>query len=834
MRNKLSNNFILLAVLLGLPVFFVSAPASWAQENSLILTPPSISKDVCQPLYHRDESLARRDLSALSETQKLELVWLYYGGGVNVARDYTKAVNVLENVLKTTKNSDIRAKALLQKARMLARGQGYPPNHHEAIRVLESATELDEEDVVLELARIHFADENYTEAVKLFEKAARFNNPKATLALAYLYQRGKVEGREGRADRLFALAQNQFLEKIAASDCAYIVQMAELYEQLKTLENHKVTAALWYVEAAKLDDVEAKLKLIEYIEQGFLEGKENIPSAQSLLEEAAALGSEDALFRLGKLYLQSQDKKNADENKAKALEMLEKSAARGEYEAIEALVAAYDGRYEFFRDREKLLYWLEKAAQHKDADNAMLMRYVDVLSEDTDSADDEKIFALYAQAARKEDAEALYNLGEAYRFGIGVEQNPVKALRYYRAAAQKNYSSAFRRLEQVYGCAIGKPANAEKSNTWRQRAAFIGAADTYDDIEQEIAAAQNPKEIVAHYIPIIRRITRSRDSQKNMVFLWLLYNVAGEQDKAQNWLEQAFEKDKRADGAYAGHYAYGMALLESPLIAHDEEKALAYIKIAADRNHDSALKKLGDLEKNKGNISEAITLYEKALSNGNKGASMALARLLKDGRDPERAVKLFTHAADNGDIRAMIALAKLGNDRAPYWFEQALANYPCDDDDILFVAKSYSSGENGAPQDLSKAMQWFERLAGQGKQEPKDIFTLAIILLEAEAGKDEQALKLLSQAHESGYLLATLKLAEFTMNGQYVPKDTDKALSLYETVAKGGNTQAMYELGKFYLAGHVTDASPERARYWLKKAADGGHAMAADMLGAMK
>jgi hypothetical protein len=474
----------------------------------------------------------------------------------------------------------------------------------------------------------------------------------------------------------------------------------------------------------------------------------------------------------------------------------------------------------------------------------MLMRYTEVLSETPETAHNEKIFSLYLQAAGKEDAEALYNLGEAYRFGIGVQQNPVRAMRYYRQAAQKNHSSAFRRLEQAYSCGIGKEINPDKATIWRGRGAFIGAADTYENITDEIAAAQNPQEIIAQYIPEIERIARRRFDQKSMVFLTMLYQAAGREDEAKEWLDRTIEKDRRAQSDYAGHYAYGKALLESPIITHDEKKALEYINIAANHGHGSALKKLGDLEKDKGNISEAEDLYEKAGAHGYQEAFIALGRLLEDGRDPVRAQELLTHAAQKGNITAMIELAKLKTPDAPRWFKQVLESYPCDDDEILFIVKSYSKGENGAPLDLAKAMEWFGRLVGEGKQEPADLFTLAEILLETqdnekeskqEKNKDKnKALSLLQQAHDSGHRPATLKLAGLYMNGTHVARDTARALSLYQTLAEKGDTEAMYTLGKAYLSGYATEVSPEKARKWLEKAAADGHKMAADMLGAMK
>ncbi|HEU0188320.1 MAG TPA: tetratricopeptide repeat protein [Gallionellaceae bacterium] len=75
------------------------------------------------------------------------------------------------------------------------------------------------------------------------------------------------------------------------------------------------------------------------------------------------------------------------------------------------------------------------------------------------------------QLAAKNDAEAQFELAEAYRNGDGTEQNFAEALRWYRAAAELGHADAQNNLGAMYLSGLGTEKNPAEAVRWYQQAA---------------------------------------------------------------------------------------------------------------------------------------------------------------------------------------------------------------------------------------------------------------------------------------------------------------------------------------------------------------------------
>jgi TPR repeat protein len=53
------------------------------------------------------------------------------------------------------------------------------------------------------------------------------------------------------------------------------------------------------------------------------------------------------------------------------------------------------------------------------------------------------------EAAEQGDAEAQFNLGSRYIFGMGVAQDKVKAAEWYRKAAEQGHEAAQKKLDEL-------------------------------------------------------------------------------------------------------------------------------------------------------------------------------------------------------------------------------------------------------------------------------------------------------------------------------------------------------------------------------------------------
>jgi len=166
----------------------------------------------------------------------------------------------------------------------------------------------------------------------------------------------------------------------------------------------------------------------------------------------------------------------------------------------------------------------------------------------------------------------------------------------------------------------------------------------------------------------------------------------------------------------------------------------------------------------------------------------------------QQAVTMLSKAAEGGDAEAMMGLAS--------FYEQGL----------------------GVPRDMTKALSWYEKAAGQNF--PNAFYQLGLAY---EAGKGvkadrEQALKNFQKAAELKVAEAPYKLASLAMTSTPAKPDEKKAL---EYLKAGGITgaQAMETIGTFYENGVGVAPNYSTAFNWYKKAAEAGRAEALFRLG---
>ncbi len=76
-----------------------------------------------------------------------------------------------------------------------------------------------------------------------------------------------------------------------------------------------------------------------------------------------------------------------------------------------------------------------------------------------------------AQAAEQGDTEALFNLGNAYCFGIDVEQDKDEAIKWLRKAAEQRHAKAQYDLGVAYRIGKGVKQDIAKSVKWYRKAA---------------------------------------------------------------------------------------------------------------------------------------------------------------------------------------------------------------------------------------------------------------------------------------------------------------------------------------------------------------------------
>ena len=128
------------------------------------------------------------------------------------------------------------------------------------------------------------------------------------------------------------------------------------------------------------------------------DGDYNIQKAESLLQQAAHQGSEEAYLILGRMYTRDQEKKDF----TAASLWLKKAADLGSTRAMDMMALLYlDGRV-VEPDKSKAAYWVQRGSDAGDLD-------------------------------------ATYNLADFYMQGTGVAKDRVEAIRLLKYAAEKGH-----------------------------------------------------------------------------------------------------------------------------------------------------------------------------------------------------------------------------------------------------------------------------------------------------------------------------------------------------------------------------------------------------------
>jgi len=124
------------------------------------------------------------------------------------------------------------------------------------------------------------------------------------------------------------------------------------------------------------------------------------------------------------------------------------------------------------------------------------------------------------------------------------------------------------------------------------------------------------------------------------------------------------------------------------------------------------------------------------------------------------------------------------------------------------------AGGSPSPQQLT-----LEKAAGNGNK----IAQFQMGLAHLEAGRNEEAVRLIRLSANQGQPAAQYRLAKLYENGIGVEKNLPTAMKLLQRSAKGGNRIAMHDLGHYYATATATEEpNIDQAVQWFQKAAERG------------
>ncbi|MHB1358118.1 MAG: trypsin-like peptidase domain-containing protein [Rhodocyclaceae bacterium] len=149
---------------------------------------------------------------------------------------------------------------------------------------------------------------------------------------------------------------------------------------------------------------------------------------------------------------------------------------------------------------------------------------------------------------------------------------------------------------------------------------------------------------------------------------------------------------------------------------------------------------------------------------------------------------------------------------------------------MVEVGMAYKKGD-GLPQDVGKAVEWFEKAAAQGNTDAQ--YRLGELYYLGEKPDFSKALEWLQLAAEKGNAWAQNLLAVMFYKGEGVSRDLAKAVDLVQKAAAQGFDQAQYHLGHAYRHGEGMPRDDSKAYEWFYKAALQGESRAQNEVGRM-
>lgn len=267
------------------------------------------------------------------------------------------------------------------------------------------------------------------------------------------------------------------------------------YENGNGIRKNRKTAVNWYKKAAELGFAEANNHLGFCYENGICVTAD-ITEAIKFYQKAADQGSEQSKKKLYQIHIsehgtsddwyhlgkEAEDKHNASEAEKWYLKAAEADHIEAQF-ALGLLYFNNDGKSPWLK-RHEARTWFRRAAEQGHADACYYTGYLE------EPISYKEAIKWYREAADKNVSEAQYRLGRCYDYGIGVTKNEKLAEKWYQKAINQGNEHAKENLLLLKQSKEGSPDDwyrigkrAEQNKmyqeavAWYKKAANAGHAD---------------------------------------------------------------------------------------------------------------------------------------------------------------------------------------------------------------------------------------------------------------------------------------------------------------------------------------------------------------------
>lgn len=364
------------------------------------------------------------------------------------------------------------AGAMLALARVYHDGMAGAPDPAQAELWYRRAIEAGSVSASAELGRIWAQPSSGkppAQAMELFTQAAQYDQQAVARDIAELYERtGKT--RE-------AMTWYEQAAKNPAESVSIYNRLAQAYRLGEGVEKNDATALAWSIRAANAGSINAA----ERVMRAYFNGE----GAPASAEEGARWMERLLKLKPERAYGLAKDFAEGDglpRSASMAFTLAERAASAGDTRAMRYLARAYEKGDGVSANAERAAQWYAKAGIERPARKpkrtASVRRQPSPLIAKAQQMEADgrlsEALALYEQAARAGDTEAMLRAGSAYASGLGAAQDIDRAARWYSQAAQAGNVEAQYRLGMAYADGLGVNKDIAQARYWLEKAAARG------------------------------------------------------------------------------------------------------------------------------------------------------------------------------------------------------------------------------------------------------------------------------------------------------------------------------------------------------------------------
>lgn len=496
------------------------------------------------------------------------------------------------------------------------------------------------------------------------------------------------------------IAARYFQQAVAAGFHKACASLAQCYDDGEgVVKNPEKAVELWNAAAVVNDPI-----AVVALSQHYLEGRgvsADPTRSMDILRMAADGGNVLARWYLGFRYLRGMgcecNESEAERHFKLAFKALEKPANKGGKSAQWAIGLSYLNGLGVQTNIPAGIDWLSKSAEQECsfAQETLAHCYSDGIGVPVDL---KRAVELLRCAANRNSPSAQAELGITLLSGSAGTHDPVEAVEWFRKSAGRNDPDGQHQLGRCFIFATGVNENKTEGLGWIQQAANQGHALAQRDL--------------------------------GYCFQYGI-GVQPAQASAIKWFKKSADQNC-PDGmcSLALCYRAGLGVIQ------DQQQAITLLRNAAETGHLESMAWLGDVLRETGAVTEAVSWFRRAAEQNHPGAIFCLGLCYIDGtglvKDDPIGFSHIQRAAEMGYAEAQ-----------------------------SYVGDCWLYGKY-VPQNVTEAFKWFERAAQQGD------------------------------------VRGQIGLAKCYLNGWGVQRDVKAAAKWVEPAAEAGDPEALTIQGKCY------------------------------------